>query len=106
MENLFDYIRAIWYMPHLYDVLMKDKDGVYCINMKKWGELGITFLDEDKFNIVMLWLRAITKQDEIQLNYKMCTPDDCENEEDIIEIKGGEGKVIWREALKTYVELS
>ena len=106
MERLFDYVRAMWYMPHLYEVLMKDKDGVYSINMKKWGELGITFLDEDKFNVVMLGLRAITKQDEIHLNYKMFRPADCESEEDIIKIEGGDEIVVWSETLKTYIELS
>ena len=69
MRKLIDYIVSMKYIPEILKMLRKDKNGIYYVNMQIYGDAGFTFLDEYEFKLLQTAIRAITKQDELTLDY-------------------------------------
>ena len=101
MRKLIDYIVSMKYIPEILKMLRKDKNGIYYVNMQIYGDAGFTFLDEYEFKLLQTAIRAITKQDELTLDYTYSF--EGINEEDIIATEGDYQHVVWNEKKQEYV---
>ena len=105
MHKLIDYIVSMKYIPEILKMLRKDKDGIYYVNMQIYGDAGFTFLDEYEFKLLQTAIRAITKQDELTLDYRtyLAYADATITDEDIVEMEGDYQHVVWNEKKQEYV---
>ena len=105
MHKLIDYIVSMKYIPEILKMLRKDKDGIYYVNMQIYGDAGFTFLDEYEFKLLQTAIRAITKQDELTLDYRtyLAYADATITDEDIVEMEGEFQHVVWNEKKQEYV---
>ena len=105
MNKLINYTLCMKYVPDILKMLRKGKDGTYYVNMQLYGNAGFTFLGDNEFKLLQTAIRAITKQDELTLDYHtyLAYADATITDEDIVEMEGDCLHVVWNKKKQEYV---